>query len=102
MSTHTEPALIIAPIIDVRGLWTQFGDHIVSWGLVVEESYALRAWFDPSAWNEERALEKHGNPNALTLDIGASELSQGCVAQTCLVEVERHVGEVSPLTAGSV
>ena len=57
------------------------------------------AWFDPSAWNEERALEKHGNPNALTLDIGASELSQGCVAQTCLVEVERHMGEAPPLTA---
>ena len=33
MSTHTEPALIIAPIIDVRGLWTQFGDHIVHRGV---------------------------------------------------------------------
>ena len=57
------------------------------------------AWFDPTAWNEDRPLEKHGNPNALTLDIGASELSQGCVAQTCLVQVERFAGSAPALSA---
>ncbi len=41
------------------------------------------AWFDPGP----EGLERHGNPNALTLDIGASGLSQGCIAQTCLVQV---------------
>ena len=57
------------------------------------------AWFDPADSGSDRPLEKHGNPNALTLDIGASKLSQGCSAQTCLVEVERHDGPVPPVTA---
>ena len=57
------------------------------------------AWFDPAASGSNRPLEKHGNPNALTLDIGASKLSQGCSAQTCLVEVERHDGPAPPVTA---
>lgn len=45
------------------------------------------AWFTP-----EGDLETHGNPNVLTLDVGASAFSQGCAAQTCLVEVRRHAG----------
>ena len=57
------------------------------------------AWFNPAAWNEDRPLEKHGNPNALTLDIGASSLSQGCSAQTCLVQMERFEGETPAMTA---
>ncbi|MET0209182.1 MAG: molybdopterin guanine dinucleotide-containing S/N-oxide reductase [Burkholderiaceae bacterium] len=57
------------------------------------------AWFDPAQWRASGPgnLERHGNPNVLTLDIGASRLSQGCVAQTCLVQVERHVGSVPTL-----
>mgnify|MGYP002735715457 CR=1 FL=1 len=48
------------------------------------------AWFQPSQWRATgpENLELHGNPNVLTLDMGASRLSQGCVAQTCLVQVE--------------
>ena len=46
-----------------------------------------------------RLLEKHGNPNALTLDIGASKLSQGCSAPTCLVEIERYDGPTPAVTA---
>jgi biotin/methionine sulfoxide reductase len=57
------------------------------------------AWFDPEDLGSNRPLEKHGNPNALTLDIGASKLSQGCIAQTCLVEIERFDGPVPPVTA---
>jgi len=57
------------------------------------------AWFDPADWDSNRPLEKHGNPNVLTLDIGASKLSQGCSAQTCLVEVERHDGSLPAVTA---
>ena len=49
------------------------------------------AWFDPDP--TRGAPERHGNPNVLTLDIGASELSQGCIAQTCLVEVAPLDGE---------
>ncbi len=52
------------------------------------------AWFDPSTWRATGPdnLEKHGNPNVLTRDSGASRLSQGCSAQTCLVQVERAIG----------
>jgi biotin/methionine sulfoxide reductase len=57
------------------------------------------AWFDPAVWNGRCMLEKHGNPNALTLDIGASELSQGCIAQTCLVDIERFDGDPPVVTA---
>jgi biotin/methionine sulfoxide reductase len=57
------------------------------------------AWFDPADAGSNRPLEKHGNPNALTLDIGASKLSQGCIAQTCLVEVERFDGPAPAVTA---
>ncbi|TSH96438.1 molybdopterin-dependent oxidoreductase [Verticiella sediminum] len=53
------------------------------------------AWYDPGP----DGLEKHGNPNALTLDRGASSLSQGCIAQTCLVDVERWTGQAPPVTA---
>jgi len=57
------------------------------------------AWFDPEQAGSNRPLEKHGNPNALTLDIGASKLSQGCIAQTCLVEIERFDGPAPAVTA---
>ena len=56
------------------------------------------AWFDPTNWRATGAgnLEKHGNPNALTPDMGASRLSQGCIAQTCLVQIEACVDPVEP------
>jgi biotin/methionine sulfoxide reductase len=43
------------------------------------------AWYDP---DPETGLERHGNPNTLTLDVPASGLSQGCAAHTCLVELK--------------
>jgi biotin/methionine sulfoxide reductase len=49
------------------------------------------SWFDPDP--TPGAPERHGNPNVLTLDIGASELSQGCIAQTCLVDVAPFPGD---------
>ena len=57
------------------------------------------AWFDPEDSGSNVPLEKHGNPNALTLDIGSSKLSQGCIAQTCLVEIERFDGVAPAVTA---
>jgi biotin/methionine sulfoxide reductase len=57
------------------------------------------AWYDPSSTALGASLEKHGNPNVLTLDIGASSLSQGCIAQTCLVDVAPYVGTPPPVTA---
>ncbi|MGH8227521.1 MAG: molybdopterin-dependent oxidoreductase [Steroidobacteraceae bacterium] len=47
------------------------------------------AWWDCP----DGTLERSGNPNALTLDRGASSFSQGCSAQTCLVEARRFSGE---------
>jgi len=55
---------------------------------------ATGAWFDP-----EDGREKHGNPNTLTLDRGASSFSQGCIAQTCLVDIARFQGEAPIVSA---
>jgi biotin/methionine sulfoxide reductase len=57
------------------------------------------AWYDPLVPGEIGTLEKHGNPNVLTLDKGTSKLTQGCSAHTCLVEVERYEGELPAITA---
>ena len=57
---------------------------------------ATGAWFDPD-W--ETGLDKHGNPNVLTLDVGASGFSQGCSAQTCLVQIRRAANYVPDVSA---
>ncbi len=54
-------------------------------------------WFDPAAGGER--LDKHGNPNAVTQDVGTSQLGQGCAAQSCLVEVTAYAGAPPPVTA---
>lgn len=48
------------------------------------------AWWDPT---EAGGTCRAGNPNVLTRDVGTSRLAQGPTAQTCLVEVEKYVGE---------
>ena len=53
------------------------------------------AWFDP----QSDALERHGNPNVLTLDIGTSSLGQGSSAFTALVELEPWVGDAPAVQA---
>lgn len=58
---------------------------------------ATGAWFDPQTINGER-LEVHGNPNVLTCDQGSSDLSQGNIAHTALVRVEKWMSEPPPLT----
>ncbi len=57
------------------------------------------AWYDPLVPGEIGTLDKHGNPNVLTIDKGTSSLTQGASAHTCLIEVERFVGELPPITA---
>ncbi|MGN5477554.1 hypothetical protein ACTMU2_13695 [Cupriavidus basilensis] len=42
-------------------------------------------------------LDKHGNPNVLTRDVGTSEIAQGSTANSCLVQIERYAG-VLPTT----
>jgi biotin/methionine sulfoxide reductase len=57
------------------------------------------AWYDPLVPGEDGTLEKHGNPNVLTLDKGTSRLTQGCSAHTTLVDVEIYRGTPPPITA---
>ncbi|EKT0321981.1 molybdopterin-dependent oxidoreductase, partial [Klebsiella pneumoniae] len=57
------------------------------------------AWYDPLDPNEERSLDKHGNPNVLTEDRGSSRLGQGCSAQSCWVEIAPWRDELPPITA---
>jgi biotin/methionine sulfoxide reductase len=58
------------------------------------------AWFDPID-DASGPLCAHGNPNVLTADIPSSRLSQGCTGQHALVDIERHIGPLSPVTVGS-
>ena len=54
------------------------------------------AWYDPDG---PGGLERHGNPNVLTLDKGTSRLAQGPSAHTTLVEMERADGELPAVSA---
>lgn len=60
------------------------------------------AWWDPQAPGDRGSLDRHGNPNSLTRDVGASRLSQGCSAQTCLVEIEKFSGTPPPVQVFSL
>ncbi len=55
---------------------------------------ATGAWWDSATPGDPSSIDRHGNPNVLTRDAGASSLSQGCSAQTCLVQIEAFVGEL--------
>lgn len=57
------------------------------------------AWYDPDRPGEPGALDKHGNPNVLTRDVGTSALGQGCTAQTTMVQLQKVEGPVAPVTA---
>ena len=57
---------------------------------------ATGAWYDPEA---PAGLDRHGNPNVLTLDKGTSRLAQGPSAHTALVEVEKFAGEAPAVEA---
>lgn len=61
--------------------------------------FATGAWYDPSDPATENSLDKHGNPNVLTRDVGTSRLGQGPSAHSALVDVERFAGELPPVTA---
>jgi biotin/methionine sulfoxide reductase len=57
------------------------------------------AWWDPVEPGVPGSLDKHGNPNVLTRDAPSSSLSQGCSAQSCLVQIERFEGPLPAITA---
>lgn len=53
------------------------------------------AWWDP----DENGMCRHGNPNALTRDVGTSQLGQGPTAHSCLVDVKRFNAELPRVEA---
>ncbi|WP_227999691.1 molybdopterin guanine dinucleotide-containing S/N-oxide reductase [Nocardia australiensis] len=64
-------------------------------GLVCDDAVApgvaqlsTGAWYDPDP--VDPSFCRHGNPNVLTADRGASSLSQGCTGQLALVEIEAY------------
>ncbi len=107
--TGREPVYISPADAEARGIRT--GDVVALWndrgrclaGAVVSAEImpgvarlATGAWYDPQA----DGSETRGNPNVLTLDVGASSFSQGCAAQTCLVEIAKYdVVDSQPLEA---
>jgi biotin/methionine sulfoxide reductase len=60
---------------------------------------ATGAWYDPATPGQIGTLDKHGNPNVLTIDQGTSKLGQGPISHSTLVEVERYDGALPEITA---
>jgi biotin/methionine sulfoxide reductase len=60
---------------------------------------ATGAWYDPEDAARDNSLDKHGNPNVLTIDKGTSRLGQGPIAHTALVEIERFDDALPEITA---
>jgi len=59
---------------------------------------ATGAWWNPAKPGATDAPCAHGNANVLTQDVGTSRLGQGSAAQSCLVEIERWSGALTPVT----
>ncbi|MEU7102691.1 molybdopterin-dependent oxidoreductase [Streptomyces longwoodensis] len=57
------------------------------------------AWWDPAQPGHSGTLDRHGNPNTLTMDRGCSRLSQGPSAHSALVDVEVYDGPVDEVLA---
>lgn len=57
------------------------------------------AWYDPVEPGQIGTLDRHGNPNVLTIDKGTSKLAQGPISQTTLVEIERWTAPVPDIRA---
>ncbi len=60
---------------------------------------ATGAWYDPIDPDVDGSLDKHGNPNVVTPDVGTSSFGQGCSAQSARVQIERFEGELPEVTA---
>ncbi|MFC5522932.1 molybdopterin-dependent oxidoreductase [Polaromonas jejuensis] len=67
-------------------------DENVSLGVVV---MSTGAWFDPG----DLGLERHGNPNVLTADLGTSRLTQAPSALSALVEIACWTDDAPPVQA---
>ena len=68
---------------------------------IIKGTVALHegAWYDPIDLGEsEKPLCKNGCPNVLTRDEGMSKLAQGNSPNTCIVQVEKFVGQAPEVT----
>ncbi|MEE2716156.1 MAG: molybdopterin-dependent oxidoreductase [SAR324 cluster bacterium] len=70
-----------------------FSDEVRS-GVV---QLATGAWYDPLEPGVIGTLDRHGNPNMLTLDKGTSRLAQAPSAHSALVEVEKYREPLPPI-----
>jgi len=57
------------------------------------------AWYDPTFDEQGRPMCAHGNPNALTRDLGTSSLAQGCTGKLSTVDIEVWRGAVPEIRA---
>lgn len=84
---------------DIVRIWNERGQTLA--GVIVSDDLipgvvqlATGAWYDPA---EPFGLDRRGSANVLSLDKGASSLSQAPSAQTCLVEIERWTAALPAL-----
>lgn len=82
---------------DIVRLWNARGQCLASAKVVEEIRQSVvmlptGAWYDPRD-DADDSLDRAGNPNVLTLDKGSSGFGQGCAAHTCLVKIERYLGQ---------
>ena len=59
------------------------------------------AWLDAERQADGTLMCRNGNPNTLTRDQGTSEIAQGPTAHSCLVSIEKYMGQAGPSEAYS-
>ena len=79
---------------DLVELWNDRG-HCLAGAIVTEDMMPGVVRLATGSWHDfaPDGVDRNANPNTLTLDRGSSEFSQGCSAQTCLVDARRYGGE---------
>jgi trimethylamine-N-oxide reductase (cytochrome c) len=55
-------------------------------------------WYDPAEPGKIGTLDKYGDANVLSLDVGTSRLAQGNTAQTIVAEAEKFTGTPPDVT----
>lgn len=70
-------------------------DRIMPGVIAVSEG----GWYDPEDPGSIGALDKYGDVNVLTIDMGTSQLAQGNIGQTALVQAEKYADTPPTVTA---
>ena len=60
---------------------------------------ATGAWYDPAEPGRVGAVDKHGNPNVLTLDKGTSKLAQAPAAPAPKVTITGTIDQIGTYTS---